>query len=170
MYLPVDILLMVELIDDVLQRAAGLLRYVLDVLDLVLERLAVRFWPWGATCLQTATASGLHRLMLSPFYLLLRHLVINIRIESELLDTVRGCLEGLSAAIEDATLINIEGSISHTLLRIGRLWLVLEVTSVKFGNDISFIVLELPPQVFHSFVLVWTPVVFLEIAAETCSD
>lgn len=130
MYLPVDILLVVELIDDVLQCAACLFRYVLDVLDLVLERLAVRFGPWGATRRQTSTAPRLHRLILSHFYLLLRNLVINICVESELFDAVSGCFEGFPAAIEDAALVDIEGSISHTLLRIGRIWLVFEMTSV----------------------------------------
>ena len=170
MYLPVDIFLVVELIDDVLQRAACLFWYVLHVLDLVLERLAVRFGPWGATRRQTGTTPRLRRFILSPFYLLLRNLVIKICVESELFEAVSGCLEGLPAAIEDFALVDFEVSISHTLLRIGRIWLVFEMTSIQFGNDISFIVFELSPQVFHSFILVWTPIVFLEVASKTCCD
>ena len=99
----------------------------------------------------------------------LQDLIINISIKAQLFDTVSRCLEALTI-IENSTLVHFIAPLSHTLLCVARLWLILEMASIQFCNDISFIIFKLSSQVLHSLLLVGTAISVLKIATKACRD
>ena len=177
MDLTMDLLIVVQLVEDVLQCSPSLFWDVLDILDLVLQRLTVGLWP-RCTTSRLTSSPVLHSsiLFLSHGHLpLLHHLILNIRIEAKLVYAVCGRFEATLTTVHHhhAALVHLKllrlAPISHALLRISALRLILEMSSVELSNDIGFIVLELPAQVFDSLVLIGTAtIVGFEVAAETC--
>ena len=115
-----DVLLVVKLVDHILKRTPCIFRYVLDVLDLVLQWLAIGLWSRcptsGLTCSPTH-----HRILLVDlvtFYVLRHYLILYIRIEAQLLDAISWHpIEALTTLYEP-TLIDYIPSLSGALLRI----------------------------------------------------
>ena len=151
MHSPVDFIVLVERIHSVFDCALCVLRDVLDVPNLVLERPAVRFH----------IRSSSHRFTNTPGYAssaivkLLVH-VVEVCIEANIADTV---ISNETAILGRPTR-RVTLSLTHLILD-----LAFKMPRVQLCDDVRLIVFKLSLQIFDTLVIIRTSVVYLEVVS-----